>query len=211
MINRWLRKIITKRRHVEMAVSRKWRVRDGRRKFVRWCWKKLSPEPKEECESRRTAQLGKRSQLWREAFFLPSVRVSERIDLAWQERKGICSRFKSLSPPRPSRFEMGKEQELLEAARIGNLAAVEKLLSGKRQSTGIGGGSSGTAGSSSSGGHSSSSHLSNLLRYGKTEANKTRRRARVNWASGSDLWGRQGKALHIWHPCVVISFTPLWT
>ncbi|XP_031422453.1 ankyrin repeat and SAM domain-containing protein 1A isoform X3 [Clupea harengus] len=58
---------------------------------------------------------------------------------------------------------MGKEQELLEAARIGNLAAVEKLLSGKRQSTGIGGGSSGTAGSSSSGGHSSSSHLSNLL------------------------------------------------
>uniref|UniRef100_A0A674DES1 Ankyrin repeat and sterile alpha motif domain containing 1A n=1 Tax=Salmo trutta TaxID=8032 RepID=A0A674DES1_SALTR len=36
---------------------------------------------------------------------------------------------------------MGKEQELLEAARTGNLAAVEKLLSGKRQSTGSGGGS----------------------------------------------------------------------
>uniref|UniRef100_A0A8C2WMB0 Ankyrin repeat and sterile alpha motif domain containing 1A n=1 Tax=Cyclopterus lumpus TaxID=8103 RepID=A0A8C2WMB0_CYCLU len=36
---------------------------------------------------------------------------------------------------------MGKEQELLEAARTGNLAAVEKLLSGKRQSAGIGGGS----------------------------------------------------------------------
>uniref|UniRef100_A0A674DEL3 Ankyrin repeat and sterile alpha motif domain containing 1A n=1 Tax=Salmo trutta TaxID=8032 RepID=A0A674DEL3_SALTR len=33
---------------------------------------------------------------------------------------------------------MGKEQELLEAARTGNLAAVEKLLSGKRQSTGSG-------------------------------------------------------------------------
>uniref|UniRef100_A0AAQ6AR28 Ankyrin repeat and sterile alpha motif domain containing 1A n=1 Tax=Amphiprion ocellaris TaxID=80972 RepID=A0AAQ6AR28_AMPOC len=31
---------------------------------------------------------------------------------------------------------MGKEQELLEAARTGNLAAVEKLLSGKRQSAG---------------------------------------------------------------------------
>ncbi|XP_048096320.1 ankyrin repeat and SAM domain-containing protein 1A-like isoform X17 [Alosa alosa] len=58
---------------------------------------------------------------------------------------------------------MGKEQELLEAARTGNLAAVEKLLSGKRQSTGIGGGSSGSAGSSSSGGHSSSHPLSSLL------------------------------------------------
>uniref|UniRef100_A0A8C9SP58 Ankyrin repeat and sterile alpha motif domain containing 1A n=1 Tax=Scleropages formosus TaxID=113540 RepID=A0A8C9SP58_SCLFO len=45
---------------------------------------------------------------------------------------------------------MGKEQELLEAARTGNLAAVEKLLSGKR-----GGGG---------GGHGSSSHpLSSLL------------------------------------------------
>ncbi|KAJ8395064.1 hypothetical protein AAFF_G00035200 [Aldrovandia affinis] len=60
---------------------------------------------------------------------------------------------------------MGKEQELLEAARTGNLAAVEKLLSGKRQSAGTGGGSSGIGGSSgSSGGHSSSSHpLSSLL------------------------------------------------
>uniref|UniRef100_A0A8K9UK72 Ankyrin repeat and sterile alpha motif domain containing 1A n=1 Tax=Oncorhynchus mykiss TaxID=8022 RepID=A0A8K9UK72_ONCMY len=45
---------------------------------------------------------------------------------------------------------MGKEQELLEAARTGNLAAVEKLLSGKRQSTGSGSGSSGTGGSSNS-------------------------------------------------------------
>ncbi|XP_030623315.1 ankyrin repeat and SAM domain-containing protein 1A [Chanos chanos] len=59
---------------------------------------------------------------------------------------------------------MGKEQELLEAARTGNLAAVEKLLSGKRQSGGIGSGSSGATGSSSSGSHSSSSHpLSSLL------------------------------------------------
>ncbi|XP_061113111.1 ankyrin repeat and SAM domain-containing protein 1A-like isoform X2 [Conger conger] len=57
---------------------------------------------------------------------------------------------------------MGKEQELLEAARTGNLAAVEKLLSGKRQSAGTGSGSSGTGGSSGSG--SSSSHpLSSLL------------------------------------------------
>ncbi|XP_028265118.1 ankyrin repeat and SAM domain-containing protein 1A isoform X7 [Parambassis ranga] len=56
---------------------------------------------------------------------------------------------------------MGKEQELLEAARTGNLAAVEKLLSGKRQSAG---GSSGTGGSSNSGGHGASSHtLSSLL------------------------------------------------
>ncbi|XP_069046357.1 ankyrin repeat and SAM domain-containing protein 1A isoform X4 [Lepisosteus oculatus] len=61
---------------------------------------------------------------------------------------------------------MGKEQELLEAARTGNLAAVEKLLSGKRQSAGIGGGSSGGGGSGGGGGggHSSSSHpLSSLL------------------------------------------------
>uniref|UniRef100_A0A3Q3ADR0 Ankyrin repeat and sterile alpha motif domain containing 1A n=1 Tax=Kryptolebias marmoratus TaxID=37003 RepID=A0A3Q3ADR0_KRYMA len=59
---------------------------------------------------------------------------------------------------------MGKEQELLDAARTGNLAAVEKLLSGKRQSAG---GSSGTAGSGNSGGHGghgASSHpLSSLV------------------------------------------------
>ncbi|KAI1892966.1 hypothetical protein AGOR_G00138940 [Albula goreensis] len=59
---------------------------------------------------------------------------------------------------------MGKEQELLEAARTGNLAAVEKLLSGKRQSAGTGSGSSGTGRSGGSGGHGSSSHtLSSLL------------------------------------------------
>lgn len=61
---------------------------------------------------------------------------------------------------------MGKEQELLEAARTGNLAAVEKLLSGKRQSAGTGSGSSGIGGSGNSGGHGASSHpLSSLLRY----------------------------------------------
>ncbi|XP_019113529.1 ankyrin repeat and SAM domain-containing protein 1A isoform X3 [Larimichthys crocea] len=60
---------------------------------------------------------------------------------------------------------MGKEQELLEAARTGNLAAVEKLLSGKRQSAGTGSGSSGTGGYGNSGGHGASSHpLSSLLR-----------------------------------------------
>ncbi|XP_028652850.2 ankyrin repeat and SAM domain-containing protein 1A-like isoform X4 [Erpetoichthys calabaricus] len=69
---------------------------------------------------------------------------------------------------------MGKEQELLEAARTGNLASVEKLLSGKRQSTGFGsaersGSSGGTGGSGGGGGGSggglgSSSHpLSSLL------------------------------------------------
>uniref|UniRef100_A0A8D2JAH3 Ankyrin repeat and sterile alpha motif domain containing 1A n=1 Tax=Varanus komodoensis TaxID=61221 RepID=A0A8D2JAH3_VARKO len=42
---------------------------------------------------------------------------------------------------------MGKEQELLEAARTGNLATVEKLLSGKRLSSGFGsGGGSGSSG-----------------------------------------------------------------
>uniref|UniRef100_A0A3B5M1J5 Ankyrin repeat and sterile alpha motif domain containing 1A n=1 Tax=Xiphophorus couchianus TaxID=32473 RepID=A0A3B5M1J5_9TELE len=58
---------------------------------------------------------------------------------------------------------MGKEQELLDAARTGNLAAVEKLLPGKRQSAG---GSSGSAGSGNSSGssHGASSHpLSSLL------------------------------------------------
>ncbi|XP_063745717.1 ankyrin repeat and SAM domain-containing protein 1A-like isoform X5 [Eleginops maclovinus] len=59
---------------------------------------------------------------------------------------------------------MGKEQELLEAARTGNLAAVEKLLSGKRQTAGASSGSSGTGGSGTSGGHGASSHtLSSLL------------------------------------------------
>ncbi|XP_044067421.1 ankyrin repeat and SAM domain-containing protein 1A-like isoform X12 [Siniperca chuatsi] len=59
---------------------------------------------------------------------------------------------------------MGKEQELLEAARTGNLAAVEKLLSVKRQSAGTGSGSSGSCGSGNSGGHGASSHpLSSLL------------------------------------------------
>uniref|UniRef100_A0A3P9ADR6 Ankyrin repeat and sterile alpha motif domain containing 1A n=1 Tax=Esox lucius TaxID=8010 RepID=A0A3P9ADR6_ESOLU len=58
---------------------------------------------------------------------------------------------------------MGKEQELLEAARTGNLAAVEKLLSGKRQSSGSGSGSSGAGGSSNSSGHNASHPLSSLL------------------------------------------------
>lgn len=69
------------------------------------------------------------------------------------------------SPLNSVGFAMGKEQELLDAARTGNLAAVEKLLSGKRQSAGSGGGSSGTGGSGNSGGHGASSHpLSSLLR-----------------------------------------------
>lgn len=60
---------------------------------------------------------------------------------------------------------MGKEQELLEAARTGHLPAVEKLLSGKRLSSGFGGGGSGSGGGSGGGGLSSSSHpLSSLLR-----------------------------------------------
>jgi hypothetical protein len=62
---------------------------------------------------------------------------------------------------------MGKEQELLEAARTGHLPAVEKLLSGKRLSSGFGGGGggSGSGGGSGGGGLGSSSHpLSSLLR-----------------------------------------------
>ncbi|XP_060794565.1 ankyrin repeat and SAM domain-containing protein 1A-like isoform X6 [Neoarius graeffei] len=61
---------------------------------------------------------------------------------------------------------MGKEQELLEAARTGNVAAVEKLLSGKRAASGGGGfGTGGGAGyGSSGGGHSASAHaLSSFL------------------------------------------------
>ncbi|XP_021485771.1 ankyrin repeat and SAM domain-containing protein 1A isoform X2 [Meriones unguiculatus] len=60
---------------------------------------------------------------------------------------------------------MGKEQELLEAARTGHLPAVEKLLSGKRLSSGFGGGGGGgPGGGSGGGGLGSSSHpLSSLL------------------------------------------------
>ncbi|XP_017709109.1 PREDICTED: ankyrin repeat and SAM domain-containing protein 1A [Rhinopithecus bieti] len=59
---------------------------------------------------------------------------------------------------------MGKEQELLEAARTGHLPAVEKLLSGKRLSSGFGGGGGGGGGSGGGGGLGSSSHpLSSLL------------------------------------------------
>ncbi|XP_073522625.1 ankyrin repeat and SAM domain-containing protein 1A isoform X6 [Phyllobates terribilis] len=57
---------------------------------------------------------------------------------------------------------MGKEQELLEAARTGNRAAVERLLGGKRLSgAGPGGASGGGAGAS--GGGSVSHPLSSLL------------------------------------------------
>ncbi|XP_032720175.1 ankyrin repeat and SAM domain-containing protein 1A isoform X6 [Lontra canadensis] len=61
---------------------------------------------------------------------------------------------------------MGKEQELLEAARTGHLPAVEKLLSGKRLSSGFGGGGGGGSSGSGGGGGGlgSSSHpLSSLL------------------------------------------------
>lgn len=67
---------------------------------------------------------------------------------------------------------MGKEQELLEAARTGNLPAVEKLLSGKRLSSGFGGsggaggaGGAGGSGGSGGGGSGGVGHpLSSLLR-----------------------------------------------
>ena len=78
---------------------------------------------------------------------------------------------------------MGKEQELLEAARTGHLPAVEKLLSGKRLSSGFGGGGGGGGGSSGSsggggGGLGSSSHpLSSLLRW------VTRRGRTAGWRS----------------------------
>lgn len=58
---------------------------------------------------------------------------------------------------------MGKEQELLEAARTGNLPAVEKLLSGKRLSSGFGSGG-GSASSGGGGGGGGGHPLSSLLR-----------------------------------------------
>ncbi|XP_060629080.1 ankyrin repeat and SAM domain-containing protein 1A isoform X5 [Anolis sagrei] len=67
---------------------------------------------------------------------------------------------------------MGKEQELLEASRTGNLPAVEKLLSGKRLSSGFGsggggsggGGGGGSSGGGGGGGSGGGGHpLSNLL------------------------------------------------
>ncbi|XP_071993289.1 ankyrin repeat and SAM domain-containing protein 1A isoform X2 [Engystomops pustulosus] len=57
---------------------------------------------------------------------------------------------------------MGKEQELLEAARTGNRAAVERLLGGKRLSGAGPGGASGS-GTGASGGGSGSHPLSSLL------------------------------------------------
>ncbi|KAM3934400.1 ankyrin repeat and SAM domain-containing protein 1A isoform 2-T2 [Leptodactylus fuscus] len=57
---------------------------------------------------------------------------------------------------------MGKEQELLEAARTGNRAAVERLVGGKRLSGAGTGGASG-GGTGSSGGGSVSHPLSSLL------------------------------------------------
>lgn len=72
---------------------------------------------------------------------------------------------------RAAALGMGKEQELLEAARTGHLPAVEKLLSGKRLSSGFGGGGGSSSGGGgggsggSGGGLGSSSHpLSSLLR-----------------------------------------------
>ncbi|XP_063810989.1 ankyrin repeat and SAM domain-containing protein 1A isoform X3 [Pseudophryne corroboree] len=57
---------------------------------------------------------------------------------------------------------MGKEQELLEAARTGNRAAVERLLGGKRLS-GAGPGGAAGGGAGGSGGGSASHPLSSLL------------------------------------------------
>ncbi|XP_075051854.1 ankyrin repeat and SAM domain-containing protein 1A isoform X6 [Mixophyes fleayi] len=57
---------------------------------------------------------------------------------------------------------MGKEQELLEAARTGNRAAVERLLGGKRLS-GAGPGGAAGGGTGASGGGSTSHPLSSLL------------------------------------------------
>uniref|UniRef100_A0A8B9M488 SAM domain-containing protein n=1 Tax=Accipiter nisus TaxID=211598 RepID=A0A8B9M488_9AVES len=58
---------------------------------------------------------------------------------------------------------MGKEQELLEAARTGNLPAVEKLLSGKRLSSGFGGSGGGGGGGGGSGSGGVGHPLSSLL------------------------------------------------
>ncbi|KAM9148165.1 ankyrin repeat and SAM domain-containing protein 1A isoform 3-T3 [Pangshura tecta] len=58
---------------------------------------------------------------------------------------------------------MGKEQELLEAARTGNLPAVEKLLSGKRLSSGFGSGGGSSGGGGSGGGGGGGHPLSSLL------------------------------------------------
>ena len=94
--------------------------------------------------------------------FILLLRGKVRISIG----KGSQRNFTPLFLPRSSfRSVMGKEQELLEAARTGNLASVEKLLSGKRQSAGTGSGLSGTGGSGNSSGHSAASHpLSSLLR-----------------------------------------------
>lgn len=60
-----------------------------------------------------------------------------------QGGRRIYGRFVGFSSPRRCKLVsgMGKEQELLEAARTGNVALVEKLLSGKKGILGSGSGS----------------------------------------------------------------------
>lgn len=165
----------------------------GQRKFARWRWRyrgaprNFPPSPLLLFKRQRHRGSGGTLLAGGGSFcFLATARAALRSNL--RERKHGEKRnstpdkperptFLASSPPAassriPSGFAMGKEQELLEAARTGNLAAVEKLLSGKRQSAGSGGGggggggSSGAGGSGNSGGHGASSHpLSSLLRW----------------------------------------------
>lgn len=57
-----------------------------------------------------------------------------------RKSRRIYGRFVGFSSPRRCKLVsgMGKEQELLEAARTGNVALVEKLLSGKKGLLGSG-------------------------------------------------------------------------
>ena len=162
----------------------------GQRKFARWWYRaaerNFSPSRLERQRHRGSGRTNPAA----EGAFVSSPHQQRQLywGITWSrerrrkkrgDRRGISLPQSILPPPLFSPLPrasseyiffsggstMGKEQELLEAARTGNLAAVEKLLSGKRQSAGTGGGSSGIGGSGNSGGHGASSHpLSSLLR-----------------------------------------------
>lgn len=147
----------------------------GQRKFA-WWWYRATERNFSPLSTSGTVDRGRTDPAAVGAFV--SSPHEQYWGITWgREKTGVAVEFHSrnqaplflLFPAPPPvfflGFAMGKEQELLEAARTGNLATVEKLLSGKRQSAGTGSGLYGTGGSGNSGGHGASSHpLSSLLR-----------------------------------------------
>lgn len=158
----------------ERTVSRKWRTRLGGldRGSLLGAGAALLGQSFPRCNRQRYWESGRKdpavgSTVWNKLGLSGEKRETEEDFHSHNRPHPLPSSFSSprLLSVFSLGFAMGKEQELLEAARTGNLAAVEKLLSGKRQSAGAGSGLSGAIGSGNSGGHGASSHpLSSLLR-----------------------------------------------